>query len=203
MGNTSASATMSPTLQEFKISRTEWIWFMITGILLCLLGVMVLSSPFVFGVGATIAMGVLLIIGSVVQIYHAVKERSKPGFWFSLITGLLMGIIGVLVIMHPMISMLMLTLILISYLVIQGFFKAIYAFQLRPLQGWGWVLFSGIISSILGIFLLFQFPVSALYVLGIFLGIDLIMLGISEIAVAITWRRQERLGVTGAEAVAT
>jgi len=105
------------------------------------------------------------------------------------ITAVLIAAMGALMLAFPMIGMLAMTSIITGYLIFAGVLKSIYAFQLKPLHGWGWMLFSGGVSFVLGLMLLYRLPVSALYVLGLFVGVDLVVYGASEIGVALFWRK--------------
>ena len=86
-------------------------------------------------------------------------------------------VIGVLLLRNPNAGLLIMTVLLIVYFMIEGISKIIFALNIRPFTGWGWLLLSGIISILLGAYLWADMPLSAAWVLGVLLGIQLIVEG--------------------------
>ena len=89
-------------------------------------------------------------------------------------------------------------MVLIAYFFVDGIFSAIAAFQLRPAEGWGWLLASGVISVILAIMLWRQWPVSAVWLPGVLVGIKLIFSGMTMLMLGMA---VGRVGKTIDEAV--
>ena len=185
-----ASTTIhSQSSMASKVHRNEWIWFLIAGICLTIIGLVALSMPVVVSFGTELLIGSMLLVGGLIQLYHAFKERKINGFWFSAITSVLIIAMGGFMLAYPLVGMVTMTALITTYLIVVGIVKTIYGFQLKPLTGWGWMVFSGIVSFVLGIMLFYRLPVSALYILGLFVGVDLLIYGISEIGLALNWRR--------------
>ena len=103
--------------------------------------------------------------------------RKVPHFWLQLVSVVLSVIVGVLLIRHRGAGLLVLTLLLLVYFMIEGISKVIFALTIRPFPNWGWVLASGIIAVLLALYLLASLPVTAIWLLGVLLGIQLICEG--------------------------
>ena len=84
-----------------------------------------------------------------------------------------------------------LTLLLGIALMVGGIGRIFLAWHMRGAgKPWGWVVVSGIISLLLGAMIIAQWPYSGLYVLGIFLGIDLIFIGSSWFTIGLALKRR-------------
>ncbi|MCL6436525.1 MAG: DUF308 domain-containing protein [Leptolyngbyaceae cyanobacterium HOT.MB2.61] len=95
-----------------------------------------------------------------------------------LLIGILYLVVGVLLLSNVFGAKLTLTLAFGWVILVQGIFEVITAFQLRPEQGWGWMLFSGVIAIILGILILYRWPLNAPWLLGLFAGISFLFSGV-------------------------
>jgi uncharacterized membrane protein HdeD (DUF308 family) len=158
--------------------RRSWGWFLALGILLMILGV----ACMVYNVSATFAtvyvFGWLLLIGGVVSLIQSFRTGTWSGFFIFLLIALFRGFTGYLLIRYPMTGAVTLTLILASFLIVSGIFRAIGSSAIK-FPRWGWSVAAGIISAVLGIMLLVQMPVSAVWFIGFALGLDLIVDGIA------------------------
>ena len=103
--------------------------------------------------------------------------REVPHFWLQLVSVVLSVIVGVLLIRHRGAGLLALTLLLLVYFMVEGISKVIFSLTIRPFPNWGWVLVSGIVGILLSLYLLASFPVTAIWLLGVLLGIQLICEG--------------------------
>jgi uncharacterized membrane protein HdeD (DUF308 family) len=100
-----------------------------------------------------------------------------PHFWLQLISVVLSVIVGVLFIRQAGEGLLAITLLLIVFFMVEGISKLVFALTIRPFPNWGWVLASGIIGILLSLFLWASLPVTAIWLLGVLLGIHLICEG--------------------------
>jgi len=151
----------------------------VLGVVMVVACALAIICPFVAGLSVTITVGVLLIVSGVSRLFFAFKMGSFG-------RGLLMFVLGVLTIVaggylaaQPGIGLATLTMFLAAYLLVHGVFEVIWAFRLRPIKGWGWTLFSGIAAVILGIMIWREFPASALWAVGLLVGIHMIFAGTS------------------------
>ena len=144
------------------------------GIIVLLMGMFAMGSPFIAGVSLAVAVGFMLIIGGVSQLVFALKARTGS---FSIILGVLTVIAGGYMVTNPGVALATMTMVLAIYLVISGIFEVMMAFQIKPVKGWGWALFSGVISALLGAMIWSQFPVSGVWTVGTLIGIKLFFSG--------------------------
>jgi uncharacterized membrane protein HdeD (DUF308 family) len=115
----------------------------------------------------------------VAQTVHAFAARSWSGFLLDLLLGLLYLATGIVLWLNPLGGAVTLTVIFAVVLILDGVFRSILAFQVRPRTGWAWLLFGGIVSVIFGIMIWQQLPSSALWIIGLLLGINLIFSGMT------------------------
>ena len=157
--------------------RQHSLWYLIQGGVMVLAGVLALVYPIASSFAAVLLLGWLLIISGVVQGISLFDARKVPHFWLQLVSVGLSVIVGVLLIRHRGQGLLVLTLLLLVYFMIEGISKVIFALTIRPFPNWGWVLASGIIGILLALYLLASLPVTAIWLLGVLLGIQLICEG--------------------------
>ena len=112
----------------------------------------------------------------------AVKHRIRGKDSVVIEDGTVTVIAGGYLVARPGMGLATLTLFLAAYFLVDGVFEIIWAFRLRPIKGWGWQLFSGIATLILGVMIWRQFPDSALWAVGLLVGVRLIFSGSSMIA---------------------
>ena len=167
--------------QEHETIRTQFLedikknsGLMISmGVILLLMGLLVMGSPMVAGVSLALVIGVMLIIGGIGQLVIAVKTgKGIP----NIIVGVLTLFIGGYMVNNPGAAM---TIFLAAYLIISGIFEVLMSFQVKPVKGWRWTLFSGIVSVLLGIMIWSQFPLSGAWAIGILIGVRLFFSGLA------------------------
>ncbi len=196
------SATGEISLTEaqqaiFGELKKNWGWLLAFGILSIVLGTIGLGMTFALTEVSIIFFGVLLIVGGVFQLFDAFKCKGwKSTLWHVLIA-LLYIVAGISMVSQPLMAATTLTLIIAWILIGVGVARIIMAFQLRPTQGWFWTLFAGIISIALGVMILAEWPVSGLWVIGLFVAIELIFNGWSYVFVALAARKAGKSGAEG------
>jgi uncharacterized membrane protein HdeD (DUF308 family) len=170
------------------------LWYLIQSILMILGGILACSSfvsvklnrakccvrliyPIVSSVAVVLFLGWILIISGIVQGISLIGAQHVPNFWLQLISVALSVIVGVLFVRHPGEGLLTLTLLLIVFFMVEGISKLIFALTIRPFPNWGWVLASGIIGILLSFYLWSSLPITAVWLLGVLLGIQLICEG--------------------------
>ncbi len=156
--------------------RDHWWWFLLLGIFLVVLGTTALSAaPFVTAT-AVVLFGFLLLAAGIVQIVSSFWAGRWSGLLLHLLIGVLYVVTGLLIVDKPVEAELNLTLIVAFFLLAAGSFRIVAALVER-FHGWGWVLLNGIITLLLGLMILREFPSTALWVIGMFIGIDMIFNG--------------------------
>lgn len=166
----------------------NWIVFLTWGIILTILGFIAISAAVAATLITVVLFGALLFIGGVVILIDAFTFwRHRPGFMTHLIMGLLYLLAGVVLVVHPVASSITLTLILGALFLVLGLFRLVYSFSLRTPQ-WGWNFFNGLLTLLLGIIILANWPAASLVIIGLFVGIDLLFCGIAYIMAALSVR---------------
>lgn len=167
--------------------------YIFESIMFILLGLLAIALPGLMTLGLELFIGWLLIIAGVIQGYRTLVSEKSAGFWYSLFSAILSIVTGVLLLVYPMVGMLSLTMLLIVFFLLEGVAKIIYSFYLKPITGWGWVLFSGIIALALGAIIISGWPVTALWAIGLIVGINMLFYGVSLLALAIGMDKGEKI----------
>jgi uncharacterized membrane protein HdeD (DUF308 family) len=167
--------------------RRHWVLFLTEGIVLVILGLLALLAPVIASVAATVLFGWLLLLSGVIGLVSTFRARHAPGFWWSLLSAVIGIVAGVLLLGWPLLGTLSLTAVLIAFLLAEGAVTILYALEHRsaPSGRWGWMLASGIVDVVLGVLLLIGLPGTALWALGLLLGINLIFGGWALIFMAL------------------
>jgi uncharacterized membrane protein HdeD (DUF308 family) len=181
-----AQALREATRETVKRYST---WYLIQGALMVIAGIVALVYPFVSSVALVVFLGWLLIISGIVQGISLIGAQDVSNFWFQLVSVVLSIIIGVLFLRRPGEAVVTLTLLLIVFFMVEGFAKLIFSLTIRPLPNWGWVLASGIIGILLSIYLIANINTTAVWLLGVLLGIQLICEGTALSSLAWQVRR--------------
>jgi len=149
----------------------------IMGIATIFLGVLAMMCPLVSGAAVSMLVGFLLIAAGVARSIFAFKAESWGKGILAFVLGALTVIIGGVMLARPLLGLASLTLVLAGYFFIDGLFEIFGSFKLKPTQGWGWMLFGGIVSVLLAVLIMRQWPVSGAWAIGILVGIKLIFTG--------------------------
>lgn len=170
--------------------RQHWGLFLAEGIVLLVLGLVAVALPMLATIGFTIVLGWLFLLSGGVGIATTFWMRGAPGFWWSLISGLIGIGAGLVLLMSPVSGAVSLTLVLIAFFVIEGVATIMYAIEHRAQLSdrWSWMLFSGIIDLVLAGMILAGLPSSAAWALGLLVGINMIFGAIAMIAMALAAR---------------
>lgn len=163
-------------------------WSIGLGILLLVLGVIAISCPLTTSLAAAIWAGWLLVIGGGVLMAHAIRGHKESGFWLKLLWSIVYLAAGLLLLASPVSGVVTLTLVLAVFWIAEGATAIALAFRLRPAKPWGWVLFEGIVSVLLGLLIWIGWPGNAPWLLGLFLGISLLSAGISVLLFGLALR---------------
>lgn len=165
---------------DLAVLRGNWLWFVLLGVALIILGVIALGSLVVATLATAVALGLLLLISGVAETAGAFWTRGWSGFFLHLLSGVLSIVVGVLFIRAPIDAVLVMTLLLALFLLVGGIFRIVSALMYR-FSAWGWPLLSGIIDLILGVMIWLGWPATAFWVIGLFVGISLIFRGVNWI----------------------
>jgi uncharacterized membrane protein HdeD (DUF308 family) len=164
-----------------------WGWFLAFGIGLVVLGMVAIVRSVAATVVSMLFFGWLLIFASGIEIAQAVLVGHWAGFFYHLLAAILFGITGLIIVTRPLLGAEVATVFMAMFFLIGGLFQLIGALAVAS-SGWGWQVADGIITFVLGVLVLAQWPASGLWVIGLFVGIDLIFFGGAWIELALGLR---------------
>jgi uncharacterized membrane protein HdeD (DUF308 family) len=172
-----------------RLISEKWGWFLALGIVLIVVGMAAILFPLVSTIAAKIMLGWLFLIGGVFMILHAFSSQGWQGFVWSLLIGILYLVAGGYLAFFPLTGLLTLAILLAALFLAEGVAETIMAFRIRPHEGWGFMLLSGIAAIAVGVMIALDLPGSATWALGLLVGINLLFSGWSYIFLALAGRR--------------
>jgi len=153
----------------------------VTGWLIFAIGLIAVIFPIAIGKITTIIIGIILIGGGVLRLSFSIFSFTAGSRVLRYAFGILMIIAGVWMISNPKMGLNILTLLLAIYFIIDGISSIVFSFSFMPVSGGAYLLFNGIIASILGVLIWIGWPASGNYALGIYVGIKLLFDGMALI----------------------
>src|SRR5689334_18327287 len=169
--------------------RAKSGWIIALGVVYLIAGFIALGSVAMATVVSVLIVGIMMIVAGVVEVISAFQIKSWGKFLLWALLGVLYIIAGFVTFENPLLAAVLLTLILGASLVVSGIMRIVLAFSMKRETPWIWVALSGVITLLLGLLILARWPVSSLYILGLFLGIDLIIAGAGWIGLGFGLRR--------------
>lgn len=179
------ASRVSPTPAELQ---GRWGWFVALGILMIVAGLIALASVFLAAIASVLVVGTMMIVSGAFEIVHGFQMKRWSRFFLWIVIGALYIVGGVFAVFNPLLASAALTLLLGMLLIVAGVARVVLAMQMHSGSHWGWVAASGVITLLVGAIVVLHWPVSSLYVLGIFLGVDLVMAGASWLAAGLAFR---------------
>jgi uncharacterized membrane protein HdeD (DUF308 family) len=189
---TSASDT-SPNLSlgsGVAALHAKWGWIVALGAVYLVAGFVALGSVVMATVASVIVVGAMMIVAGAAEIIGAFQMKSWGKFLIWALLGALYVIAGLLTFDNPLFAAVLLTLFLGASLIASGAVRLFLAFSMKRESPWVWVALSGAITLLLGLLIVARWPVNSVYILGLFLGIDLIMAGTGWISLGLSLRRR-------------
>jgi uncharacterized membrane protein HdeD (DUF308 family) len=176
------SISLDAAAEVFRQAMRETVkryslWYLIQGVLLIVAGIFAIIYPVISSVAVIVTLGWLLIISGILQAFSLIGARHVPHFWLQLISLILAVVIGLLFVRNTEQGLATITLLLIVFFMIEGFSKVVFALTIRPFPNWAWVLASGLVGIALSLILWASLPVTAVWLVGVLLGIQLISVG--------------------------
>ena len=186
---TSAVSNPPPSLgSAIHTLRGKWGWIVGLGVLFVIGGIVALGSVMLATVVTVTYVGFMMLFAGVVEIVGAFQMKSWSKFFVWIALGVLYALAGFFTLDNPLLVAGALTLLLGAAMVATGLVRIYLAFQMKEGSPWTWVVVSGVITAVVGLMILVHWPVSGLYVLGVFLGVDLIFAGWGWISVGLALR---------------
>ena len=177
MTNTSGTVADPQARSDTAPLRAKSGWIIALGVVYLIAGFIALGSVAMATVASVLVVGVMMIIAGVAEVFSAFQIKSWGKFLLWALLGVLYIFAGFVTFENPLLAAVLLTLILGASLVASGIMRIFLGFSMKRETPWIWVVLSGVITLLLGLLILARWPVSSLYILGLFLGIDLIMAG--------------------------
>src|SRR5689334_10153716 len=169
--------------------RAKWGWVVALGVVYLITGFVALGSVVLATVASVLVVGVMMIIAGVAEVINAFQLKSWSRFLLWALLGLLYIVAGFMAFENPVFAAVVLTLVLGVSLFASGAMRIFLAFSMKRETPWIWVAISGAITLLLGLLILARWPVNSVYILGLFLGIDLIFAGASWLGIGLGLRR--------------
>ncbi len=187
MSNGSAASSIDQRAVLGELSH-KWGWLLALGLIQLTLGIIGLGMIFGLTLVSILVYGIFLLIGGGAQIAQTFSVKGWKSRLLHLLIALIYVLAAFIIITNPLAASLFLTLFIGFFLVTAGILRTIMAFHLKDFKSWLWPLLSGIISIILGLMIISQWPVSGLWVIGLFVAVELIVNGWSSMMIALVAR---------------
>ena len=188
---TNASNTLQSS--QAAIDTAPWRagsgWIVALGVVFVIAGFFALGSMVLATVAKVLVVGVMMIIAGVAEVFNAFKIKNWGKFLIWALLGVLYIIAGFITFQNPFLAAMVLTLLLGAFLIASGVLRIFLAFNMKRETPWVWVALSGVITLLLGLVIVARWPVNSVYILGLFLGVDLIVAGASWIGLGLGLRQ--------------
>lgn len=158
--------------------RKSWMWFLVAGIVLMLLGAACIVKSQTATTFSILALGWVLAISGVVWLVGAFQTWTWGGFLVYVLNAIIRGVTGYLLIRHPDAGAEGVTMVLAALFIVGGLFRAVAAGKIQ-FPRWGWTVFAGLVSVALGVYLLATWKATSTFFIGLVIGIDLVFDGAS------------------------
>ena len=174
--------------------RDHFKVFLFEGVALLVLGALAILLPMIATIAVTIIIGWLFLVSGILGFIATFGARGAPGFWWSLISAIVATAAGLVLLLQPVSGALSLTLVMIAFFIVEGVATILYALDhRRELSGrWEWMLVSGVVDLLLAAIILSGYPGTAIWALGLLLGVNMIFGGAALVGIALQARSAQR-----------
>jgi len=171
--------------EVFGELKKHWAWMLSLGIVMVILGVIGLGMTVLFNEIVVMYFGFLLLFGSGVQLMQAFRAEAWKGRVWHVLIALVYIVGGIIAVTEPVIAGMTLALLIAWTLIVIGVLRLVMALQMRGANGWLWTLLGGVLSVVLGVMIINEWPQSGLWVIGLFVAIEILFAGWSQIMIAL------------------
>jgi uncharacterized membrane protein HdeD (DUF308 family) len=189
MSNVMGLGGSAGAAQELAPLRAKSGWIIALGVVYSIAGFIALGSVAMATVATVFIVGIMMLLAGVAEIISAFQVKSWGKFVLWILLGILYVVAGFATFENPLLAAAILTLVLGVALIVSGIMRIVLAFGMKQGMPWMWIVLSGVITFLLGAIILAHWPVSSVYVLGLFLGIDLVFAGAGWIGLGLGLRR--------------
>jgi len=180
---------MNASTADERINRNHFTTF---GVIAIVLGMLAMLAPGLTGLSVALLLGIIVLAAGIVRIFWAFQAGTFGKGLAGFVIGGLTLLCGILLIANPLFASGMLTILLAIYFICDGIFEIVAAIQCKPMEGWGWLLFGGIVSVLLGLMIWAQYPLAGAWAMGILIGIKLFMVGLIMVTGGAVVREMEK-----------
>jgi uncharacterized membrane protein HdeD (DUF308 family) len=184
MNEQSRFAVQEDQLEELK---QHWVWFLVLGVALILLGMLAIGHSAMATEMIVKVIGLVLILSGVVQVVVSFSSPKWSGLLVQLLFGILYITVGLMLRSQPDSAAEMITLLMAAFFIVGGMFRIVLALDLK-FRNWGWALFQGLVTLLLGMMVWSNWPDSGAYIIGIFVGVEILVSGWVWVMMAISVR---------------
>jgi uncharacterized membrane protein HdeD (DUF308 family) len=164
-------------------------WYIVAAVLFILLGMFAIIEPAVAALGVTLLVGWLLIFGGVAHLLGAFKGGGAKQVIFQMLIGIAYLIGGLYSLTHPLLAIGTLTLLLAAVIFAGGVLEIVSYFRLKDEGASGWMLLNGVIAILLGGMIWFHWPSSSVWAIGILVGANLLITGMTRLMFGLAARK--------------
>ncbi|MGC4024791.1 MAG: HdeD family acid-resistance protein [Mesorhizobium sp.] len=175
--------------EQIGEARSKWGWFVAVGVLLVLFGLFAFYNVLAATIASVLVVGTMMLIAGIAEIVHAFYMRTWSHFFWLLLSGVLYAVAGFFAFYNPVFTSAILTLMLAISLIASGGLRVVFALGQKAKTNWGWMLAAGIVTILAGLIIAIGWPVNSLWILGLFLAIDLTFQGWALIATGFALRK--------------
>jgi uncharacterized membrane protein HdeD (DUF308 family) len=177
------------TLASSTLLRKSLGWTIALSVVMIIAGILAIIMPPIAGIAVTVLFGWLLTFSGVAHLAYAWHTRGTGAILWELLLGAAYLFAGIYSLLHPLLSMVSLTLVLAIYLFVEAILEFILAVRLRPLAGSGWLFVDGIVTLILAIMIWLNWPSSSAWALGLLVGFSMLFSGMTRLMISLAARR--------------
>jgi uncharacterized membrane protein HdeD (DUF308 family) len=196
--NRDVDRTLTIFGQEMEQARKHWWMFMLLGIVLMLGGVIAIAYPCVSSVGVVMVLGIILMVSGVLTIIGAFWAGKWSGLFLQLLVGILYIMAGLAIRDSPVESTALLTMFIAAFFIVVGIFRIVVAVIERFPQ-WGWALINGVVTLLAGLIIYDTFPLSAFWLIGLLVGLELLFNGLTWFMLSMVIRKLPEITEGAAE----
>jgi uncharacterized membrane protein HdeD (DUF308 family) len=182
------ASPVSPTDDLRASLGRRWWLILALGVVGVIIGILAIAYPEIATWKVVLVLGVLLVVAGIVEVVHAVLVRNLRGLALHLLGAALYLMVGLFILEDPDRAALVLTLLLAASFFVGGVLRIVFS-CIDQLPAWPWVLLNGVVNIILGVLIWRGWPETSEWVIGLFIGIDLLFHGWSWIMLALAVRR--------------
>jgi uncharacterized membrane protein HdeD (DUF308 family) len=184
------NTTTENTKQTLARYGRNWFYYLLLGLLLIVLGIIGAIYSSTVTTFAMLWIGILIIVTGILQFIYSFFAKERKNMLINLILSLLAIAAGIFIIAYPVHVSIIFTLIIGCFLIVTGLLRILFSIQMRQYPVWWLILIAGVISFVLGVFILIHWPVSGLWIIGFFISIEVLLTGWSMLITSIAARIQ-------------